>query len=52
MLPLVTGLIFKCKNESKNSTETVQLCALEPLQDGRKASLNWIVAMQKVAKKE
>ena len=47
-LPVVTGLIFKCKNEGQNTPETIQLRALEPLQDGRKASINWIVAMQKV----
>ena len=49
-LPVVTGLIFKCKNESKNSPETIQLDALDSSHDGRKASLNWIVAMQKVEK--
>ena len=49
-LPVVTGLIFKCKNENKNSPETTQLSALDSSHDGRKASLNWIVAMQKVQK--
>ncbi|XP_028398607.1 zinc finger FYVE domain-containing protein 21-like [Dendronephthya gigantea] len=49
-LPIVTGLIFKCKNESSNSPETKQLRALEATQEGRKASLNWIVAMQKGVK--
>ncbi|XP_046847552.1 zinc finger FYVE domain-containing protein 21-like [Xenia sp. Carnegie-2017] len=46
-LPVVTGLIFKCKSERKNKIETVELRALEPSQNGRKASLNWIIAMQK-----
>lgn len=49
-LPIVTGLIFKYKNESKNSTDSIQLHALPPLQDGRKTSLSWIVAMQKAVK--
>lgn len=47
-MPIVTALIFKYKDESKNSTASVELRALRPLEDGRKASLSWIVAMQKV----
>ena len=47
-MPIVTALIFKYKDESKNSTASIGLHALPPLEDGRKASLAWIVAMQKV----